>query len=125
MRHATHGHLNKIGSARPIILVVAVFACTAAAFLILAFILAPDVTVHGVRTDLECINNLRQIDGAKEQWIMDTHQTNGAPANPAAINSYLKYGERKCPEGGVYTYGNVGEDPHCTVKGHKLPITAQ
>lgn len=68
-----------------------------------------------------CINNLRQIDEAKEQWILQSHQTNGAPANREAINRHLKNGERKCPEGGTYTYGNVGVDPRCTIKGHELP----
>jgi hypothetical protein len=68
-----------------------------------------------------CIYNLHQIDGAKEQWSLDTDQTNGAPAVPTAINRYIKHGEPKCPEGGTYTYGNVGEDPRCSIKGHELP----
>lgn len=68
-----------------------------------------------------CINNLRQIDGAKEQWALENHQPKGSPAIVEEINKYIKGGQPKCPQGGVYIYGNIDEPPRCTVKDHILP----
>src|SRR5687767_653253 len=62
-----------------------------------------------------CIGNLRQIDGAKEQWALETKQADGAPADEAAINLYIKGGAPKCPAGGnaanTYTYNPLGQAP--------------
>src|SRR6187455_2122793 len=61
-----------------------------------------------------CINNLRQIDGAKEQWALETRQADGAATtgNEAAINGYIKGGAPRCPAAAAaatsYTYGNLG-----------------
>src|SRR5205085_7117437 len=51
-----------------------------------------------------CINNLRQIDGAKEQWALEQKQKAGADTSSAlaAINEYIKGGTPKCPSGGTY-----------------------
>jgi prepilin-type N-terminal cleavage/methylation domain-containing protein len=65
-----------------------------------------------------CINNLRQIDAAKEQWAMATRQSDGAStaANMDDINAYIKGGTTpNCPGGGVYTYGNIGSNPSCNI----------
>jgi hypothetical protein len=67
-----------------------------------------------------CINNLRQIDGAKEQWAIENHIQSGAPSIPKEVNAYMKGGGPKCPEGGTYTYGKVDEPPRCSIKGHSL-----
>jgi hypothetical protein len=129
MPHFKHTGLNgnaqaenqPSASRRRILLVIGLAGGAAITVLILAPLFIPDVSVRRVRTDWECINNLRQIDGAKEQWIMNTRQTIGAPSDLAAINNLIKYGEPKCPEGGTYTYGDVGQDPRCSIKGHQLP----
>lgn len=72
-----------------------------------------------------CINNLRQIDGAKNQWALENDKTNGAPVTEADIKPYLKLDANveflKCPAGGTYTIGRVGENPTCSVPGHQLP----
>src|SRR5512146_2045162 len=60
-----------------------------------------------------CINDLRQIDAMKQQWALDTKQTNGAPVDPAQFeqyvrtNGYLQREMPRCPSGGTYTYGNL------------------
>src|SRR6188508_1356525 len=53
-----------------------------------------------------CINNLRQIDGAKEQWALEQKKSAGTNTSSAtaAINEYIKGGTPKCPAGGAYTY---------------------
>ena len=71
-----------------------------------------------------CINNLRQIDGAKEQWALETRKTTGAAVDAAAetaINTYLKgEAEPRCPAAGDYTYGIIGTNPTCSIAGHSL-----
>jgi hypothetical protein len=72
-----------------------------------------------------CINNLRQIDAAKNEWALENNKTNGAPVTEADIKPYIKLRPNedflKCPAGGIYTIGAVGEIPTCSVPGHKLP----
>jgi prepilin-type N-terminal cleavage/methylation domain-containing protein len=68
-----------------------------------------------------CINNLRQIDGAKEQWALETRKASGAPVVKEEVDAYIKGGAPTCPGGGVYDYRNVDEKPLCSVPGHELP----
>jgi prepilin-type N-terminal cleavage/methylation domain-containing protein len=67
-----------------------------------------------------CINNLRQIDSAKEQWALATGKVDGAAVIEAEVNEYIKK-TPVCPAGGSYTYANVGTDPSCSVALHALP----
>ncbi len=69
-----------------------------------------------------CINNLRQIDGAKEQWALEQKKSAGTATtgSETAINDYIKGGAPKCPAGGAYTYNNVDTPPTCDVGGHSL-----
>ena len=69
-----------------------------------------------------CINNLRQIDGAKEQWALEKKQAPGASVNQAEVDQYIKGGTPKCPSGGAYTYANVDAPPTCDgAADHILP----
>jgi len=55
-------------------------------------------------------NNLRILEGAKEQWVLEHHQTNGALPTPADLAQYLKNREFIKPAGGeIYTINPVGE----------------
>ena len=61
-----------------------------------------------------CVNNLRQIDAATDQWALETGQAAGDPINAVAIAAYIKGGELPtCPLGGAYTLaaGGVGSSP--------------
>lgn len=72
-----------------------------------------------------CINQLRVIDGAKQQWASKEQKTNG----PVTWNDILPYLWRdpksteipQCPKKGSYTLGSIGELPSCSIPGHKLP----
>jgi prepilin-type N-terminal cleavage/methylation domain-containing protein len=69
-----------------------------------------------------CINNLHQIDGAKEQWALETKAAANAPVTLANVSPYLK-GGTNCPLGSAdYTIGNVGVLPTCpnAALGHTL-----
>ena len=80
-----------------------------------------------------CINNLRQIDGAINEWALETGQSNGATvASVATVSAYIKMNSSGsvpgCPAGGTYTTTTVGANPQvsCSLSGlagtpHKLP----
>jgi len=63
-----------------------------------------------------CLNNLRQIDGSKDQYAIENNKITGDPVAEADINPYLKrdFSEIEEPTGGSYTIGAVGTDPTCS-----------
>jgi prepilin-type N-terminal cleavage/methylation domain-containing protein len=79
-----------------------------------------------------CINNLRQIDAAINEWALEQGKSNGATvSNVQTVSSYIKLnsasGVPGCPAGGTYTTSTVGATPqvNCTLStltpGHLLP----
>jgi hypothetical protein len=76
-----------------------------------------------------CINNLREIDGAKEEWMLKHNAKTNDIVTLDDIKPYLvPYGEPngfikldangnlpKCPAGGIYTIGRIGEPPTCSL----------
>ena len=69
-----------------------------------------------------CINNLRQIDGAKEQWAIENKKSENSATtgSEADINAYMKGGLPKCPAGGTYSHEALGTNPKCTIMDHSL-----
>ena len=69
-----------------------------------------------------CINNLRQIDAAKQQWALEYNKGDDAVPLAQDLLPYLK-GQvfPVCPGGGTYTIGAVGVPPTCSIPGHVLP----
>lgn len=66
-----------------------------------------------------CINNLRQINSAVQQWAMETGQAPGSPAPTGAyLSPYIQLNSNSsiptCPAGGTYHINNVGEVPQVT-----------
>jgi prepilin-type N-terminal cleavage/methylation domain-containing protein len=64
-----------------------------------------------------CINNLRQIDGADQQWALENKVGPSASPTFSAISVYLK-DSVICPEGGTtfansYTLNGVTAKPTC------------
>ena len=79
-----------------------------------------------------CINNLRQIDGAINEWALENGQSNGAAvANVNTVSSYIKLDHDgdvpACPAQGTYVTTTVGAAPQvsCTLStltpGYFLP----
>jgi prepilin-type N-terminal cleavage/methylation domain-containing protein len=62
-----------------------------------------------------CINNLRQIDGAKEQLAIEKNLGEGATASEDDVKEYIKGGKiPTCPAGAAaYTIGSIGVLPTC------------
>jgi hypothetical protein len=70
----------------------------------------------------ECINNLRLIDEAKQEWASETHHGTNDTPTIADLTPYLKDGNfLKCPSGGTYTIGQVDIPPTCSITNHVLP----
>jgi len=75
-----------------------------------------------------CINNLRQIDGAIQQWALENNKPAAAAVAFTDISSYLK-NSVLCPSGGTtfalsYKVTTVDAKPTCIKVGspHILPI---
>jgi hypothetical protein len=75
----------------------------------------------GSRTSrsFQCITNLRQIEAAKNEWAMVNGQTNGAAVTENDLTPYIQLTSNlhipKCPSGGIYTFGTIGELPTCSL----------
>lgn len=68
-----------------------------------------------------CINNLRQIDGAKEQYMLENNTTTlPTLAGLSGATGYIKT-TPTCPSGGTYDVEAAGENPTCTETDHELP----
>jgi DNA repair exonuclease SbcCD ATPase subunit len=69
-----------------------------------------------------CINNLRQLDGAKQQWALENGKTATAIPTGRDITPYLPGNKLPmCPAGGTYTLNAVGQLPTCSYPQHALP----
>jgi hypothetical protein len=66
-----------------------------------------------------CINNLRQLDAAENQFALENGKKTGEPCTMADLMPYLK-GAPTCPAGGHYTIHPIGQSPTCSVPGHAL-----
>lgn len=69
-----------------------------------------------------CIANLRQIEGAKQQWAIENQKASSdSPTSGDLFGGtlYLKE-EPDCPAGGSYTYGAVSDNATCNISGHAL-----
>jgi len=102
---------------------------------LLAAIAVPNVI--RARTNAQqkaCINNLRQIDAAKQQWAIELRQPGGVTPNETDIGPYLNRSGSTtnviCPAGGLtatfassYTMNEVTNPPACQIQAisHVLP----
>src|SRR5262249_40750310 len=70
----------------------------------------------------DCINNLRQIDGAKQQWALENKMSTNAIPNTKDILPYFRDNALPtCPSGGAYTLNAVSLVPACSFPGHIVP----
>jgi prepilin-type N-terminal cleavage/methylation domain-containing protein len=76
-----------------------------------------------------CINNLRQIDGAVQQWALEQKQAATANVTETDVTPYLK-NSVVCPAAGTggnfgtsYTLSTVSTPPTCKIVSstHQLP----
>ena len=88
---------------------------------ILAAIAIPNfVKARATAQQNSCLNNLRQLDAAKQQWALEKGKTAEAEPTKADVLPYLQRWP-VCPQGGTYTIGPGGESPTCSIPGHVMP----
>lgn len=69
-----------------------------------------------------CINNLRQLDGAVQQWAVEQKKLSSEKVTFNDITPYLRQ-TPSCPLNGKYTVGPTAANvPTCTIAGHALPL---
>ena len=73
-----------------------------------------------------CINNLRQIDAAAQQFALESGKKTGdAITYPDDLKQYIKLNSQQnipsCPAGGTYSLAKVGDTPACSLAGTVTP----
>jgi hypothetical protein len=69
-----------------------------------------------------CINNLRILEGAKDQWALENKKGIGDTMSAQDLQPYLKNNAIPlCPQGGMYTLNAVGAVVTCSIPGHVVP----
>ena len=92
-----------------------------AVVVLLAAIVIPNfVKARAQSATNPCINNLRQIDAAANQFALDRGLKTGTPIRfPDDLTPYIKLNSAgkipPCPNGGVYHISKVGETPTCSM----------
>ena len=67
-----------------------------------------------------CLANLKQIEGAKEQWGLEQKKgATDAPTSGMLAPAYLRTFP-SCPTSGNYAIGDLATRPTCTVGTHAL-----
>ena len=77
-----------------------------------------------------CINNLRQLDAAANEWALEQGKKTGDTVTDwTSLTPYIKLNSASsippCPAGGTYACAAVGTSPTCTLStltpAHRLP----
>ncbi len=100
-------------------------------FFLSAFCLIMIPAPTGRRPSLQnrCINNLRQIEGAKQQWALEKEKPTNATPTINDLVEYLWRGtptleevqtKMRCPSRGKLTIKQVWLAPTCSVTNHVL-----
>ena len=64
-----------------------------------------------------CINNMRQIDSAKEQWALENGKSTEDEPTEAEVAAYIRSSFPQCPSNGTYTIGDLGHLQSCSEHG--------
>lgn len=84
---------------------------------VLALVLPNLRQVHrGMRPS--CVNNLRQLEGAKGQWAVEFHKSTNDVPTWDDLRGYLHGEMLSCPQHGRYALGRIGELPSCSISEH-------
>lgn len=69
-----------------------------------------------------CIENLSQIETAKQLWGLEHGKTNGDTPTDSDLFGVSLYMKEKplCPAGGSYAINVIGTNATCTITGHTL-----
>jgi len=109
-----HNKISRLAFTLPEVLLV-VCIC---AFLVWVFV--PNYCGFHTSPANACINNLRQIDAAANQFALEHHLTNGDAIHfPTSLTPYIKLNSAGkipgCPLGGSYSIKKIGDTPTCSL----------
>lgn len=98
-------------------LIVSLVGITIAGAWLFVFSLKPQSS-HS--DEFACLKNLRAIQIAKEYWMRDNHKSrDDVPVWDDLKTTLAMAGPSlKCPDGGTYTIGKVGDPPACSIGTH-------
>lgn len=69
-----------------------------------------------------CLNEIKQLNMAKEQWALEHKKTSKDVPSVSDITPYIKVGPDgglpPCPAGGTYTLNEVGKSATCSIPSH-------
>lgn len=82
------------------------------------------VRARTVSAPSACINNLRQFDGAIQEWALEHKADSNAVVTWQDICPYIKLDSDgkppRCSQGGTYTIGPVTNRPRCSIMWHNM-----
>ena len=82
------------------------------------------MTGHRRHPHITCVSNLKQIEGAKEQWALENKKSVGTVPDQREVSAYLKNSVMpQCPTKGIYRLNPVGVTPTCSrgaAEGHTI-----
>ncbi|HEY3332838.1 MAG TPA: prepilin-type N-terminal cleavage/methylation domain-containing protein [Capsulimonadaceae bacterium] len=82
--------------------------------ILLAIAIPNFVTARNASRSRACVANLKQIDSAKQQFIMDTKAASTVtPTNANLTPTYIR-SFPACPASGTYTIGDGNTNPSCS-----------
>jgi type II secretory pathway pseudopilin PulG len=86
----------------------------------IAAIVIPNMQRPRTSSANACINNLRQIDAAANQFALEQRKTNGEAIHfPDDLTPYIKLNSAgkipPCPGGGIYSLKKIGDAPTCSL----------
>src|SRR5436190_17818080 len=68
-----------------------------------------------------CVNNLRLVQGAKEQWALELHKSTNDTPSCDDLRTYVGRGPTgelpQCPQGGKYIIETVADKARCSLGG--------
>jgi hypothetical protein len=108
---------------------VFIIVLAAIAVVVLAVAIPNFIRARSTSSSNYYVNSLRQIEGAKTEWMYETGKTTNDTPTWAELLPYLNGGITNCyatngvvvrPAGGTYTIGRVGEPPSCLVDGQRV-----
>ena len=84
----------------------------------LAVVLPNFLKKRTTRSESSCVGNLHMIAGAKAMLESDRKLTAGTVITTSELLPYVREWP-KCPEGGAYLIGTVGQPPRCSYPEHQ------
>jgi hypothetical protein len=109
-----------IGNGNQSAAVVALLPAAAVSGMLAAIAIPNFVKARSTSQQNACINNLRQLDAAKNEWALEKGKKSTDTPTMDDLKPYLGKIPH-CPAGGTYTINAVGQPPECSIPDHKLP----